>query len=171
MISLGRGVQKPVRGTLAALLLLLALAGCTREQSWEVGASAPEISVLDLNERTVKLSDFRGQVVVLRFWSTGCKACVAAMPALDRFSADYREKGMAVVAVDLGDAKEGVEAFARELNLSYPLLLDPLKIAAGKYGVRAVPTTFFIDRDGIGRKVVIGEVTQNMFDKTVGGLL
>jgi peroxiredoxin len=157
--------------TVIAIACMALVAGCSRDQSWEVGASAPEISVLDLNERTVKLSDFRGQVVVLRFWSTGCKACVAAMPALDQFSADYREKGVAVVAVDLGDAREQVEAFARELNLSYPLLLDPLKIAAGKYGVRAVPTTFFIDRDGIGRKVVIGEVTQNMFDKTVGGLL
>jgi peroxiredoxin len=147
------------------------LAGCARERSWEVGTSAPEISVLDLDERTVKLSDFRGQVVVLRFWSTGCKACVAAMPALDRFSADYRGKGVAVVAVNLGDAKEGVAAFAGELNLSYPLLLDPLRIAAGKYGVRAVPTTFFIDHYGIARKAVIGEVTQNMFDKTVRGLL
>lgn len=168
-------MRRAINRVIVAPLLLLAVAalvaGCERERSWAVGASAPEISVLDLNERTVKLSDYRGQVVVLRFWSTGCKACVAAMPALDRFSADYRGKGVAVVAVNLGDAKELVEAFARELNLSYPLLLDPLRIAAGKYRVSAVPTTFFIDRDGIGRKVVIGEVTPNMFDKTVGELL
>lgn len=169
-------MRRGIKRVLAAPLLLFAVAaalvaGCARERSWEVGASAPEISVLDLNERTVKLSDYRGQVVVLRFWSTGCQACVAAMPALDRFSAAYREKGVVVMAVNLGDAKGLVAAFARELNLSSPLLLDPLRIAAGKYQVSAVPTTFFIDRDGIGRKVVIGEVTPNMFEKTVGGLL
>lgn len=157
----------------AALLLLIAVAvaGCERERAWEVGASAPDISILDLNERTVKLSDYRGQVVVLRFWSSDCKACVTSMPALDSFSAGYREKGLTVVAVNLGDAQENVAAFAARMNLSYPLLLDPLRIAAGKYGVTAVPTTFFIDRAGIGRKVVIGEVTQKMFEKTVGGLL
>jgi peroxiredoxin len=168
-------LRRAIKRTVAVLLLLFAfaalVAGCAREAFWEVGAIAPEISVLDLSDRTVKLSDYRGQVVVLRFWSSDCKACVTSMPALDSFSAGYREKGLTVVAVNLGDAQESVAAFAARMNLSYPLLLDPLRIAAGKYGVTAVPTTFFIDRAGIGRKVVIGEVTQKMFEKTVGGLL
>jgi len=145
--------------------------GCTKERSWEVGGNAPEISVLDLSNRTVKLSDFRGKVVVLRFWATGCSACVVGMPKLDRFSKNYRERGLAVLAVNMGNPKALVEAFAKGLKLSYPVFLDPALIAAKKYGVRTVPTTFFIDRKGIAKKVVVGEITQELFDRTVGELL
>ncbi|MFZ3208232.1 MAG: TlpA disulfide reductase family protein [Geobacteraceae bacterium] len=153
------------------LVCVALLAGCEKEKTWKIGASAPEISVLDMSDRTVKLSDFRGKVVVLRFWATGCSACVAGIPKLDRFSKNYRERGLAVLAVNMGNPKALVEAFAKGLKLSYPVFLDPALIAAKKYGVRTVPTTFFIDRKGIAKKVVVGEITQELFDRTVGELL
>ena len=157
--------------TVTALLLAALLGGCAKEQTWKKGSKAPEISVLDLNEKTVKLSDFKGQVVVLRFWATGCKACVAGMPVLDELSKGYREKGVTVLAVNMGNPKPLVAVFAKGLKLSYPVFLDPALIAAKKYGVRAVPSTYFIDRKGIARHFAVGEITQELFDKTVGELL
>ena len=145
--------------------------GCAREQSWKIGARAPEISVLDLDDKTVKLADFKGKPVVLRFWATGCQACVAAMPELDRFSKKYREQGLVVLSINMGNSKPLVEAFAKGLKLSFPVLLDPALIAAKKYAVRAVPTTFFIDGKGIARKVVVGEIKQEAFDKAVGEMM
>jgi cytochrome c biogenesis protein CcmG, thiol:disulfide interchange protein DsbE len=141
------------------------------DEEWKNGASAPQITLLDLNEQTVRLSDFRGKVVVLRFWETGCKACVEAIPALDKLSKKYSDRGLTVLAVNMGNPKEKVDAFARDLKLSYPVLLDPILIAAKKYGVKSAPTTFFIDREGIARMVAIGEITQKSFDKTVGEML
>lgn len=167
-------MRSEVKRIVAALLLLLAVAivaGCERERSWEVGAPAPKISVLDLEGRTVKLSDFKGKPVVLRFFlASGCSACVASMPKLDVLSKECRDKGLAVLAVNMGNPKKAVEIFARELGLSYPVLLDPALIATEKYGVKAVPTTYFIDRKGIAKSVVVGEVTQEMIEKTLEGL-
>lgn len=163
------------RQTLIVIMALFSSAvvpaGCEKERSWRVGERAPEITVLALNDKAVKLSDFRGKVVVLRFWETGCKGCIEGMPALDRFTRQYREKGLVVLAVNMGDPKNVVAAFVGNLHIAYPVLLDPVLIATGKYGVRASPTIFFIDRNGIARKVIIGEISQEMFDKALGELL
>lgn len=147
------------------------IAGCARDSSLQIGERAPEISVLDLNDRTVKLSDFRGNVVIVRFWSNGCRACAAEMPLLGELGTRYVERGLVILAVNLGDPKGDVEIFVKELKISYPVLLDPLLIAAGKFGVKAVPTTFFVDRDGIARKVLVGGTTQELFEKTLVSLL
>lgn len=148
-----------------------ALGGCVKEQTWKIGTRAPVISVLDMNEKTVKLSEFRGKPVVLRFWATGCKACVAGMPKLDDASKGYRDKGLAVLAINMGNPKALVEVFAKGLKLSYPVFLDPALIAAKKYGVKSVPTTFFIDRKGVANKVVVGDISQELFDKTMMDLM
>jgi cytochrome c biogenesis protein CcmG/thiol:disulfide interchange protein DsbE len=153
------------------LLVAALMGGCSKEQTWKTGTRAPEISVLDLNEKTVKLSDFMGQVVIVRFWATGCKACVAGMPVLDEFSKPYRDKGLTVLAVNMGNSKPLVQAFAKGLKLTYPVFQDPALIAAKKYGVRAVPSTYFIDRKGVARSFAVGEITKEKFDETVGKLL
>ncbi len=150
---------------------LLLFAGCIKDRTWKIGESAPEISALDLNDQTVKLSTFKGKVVVVRFWSAGCKACVAEMPVIDEFSKRNKDKGLVVLAVNRGEPKEWVEKFVYRLNISYPVLLDPEAIASKKYGVTAVPTTFFIDRNGIARKVVPGPIAKEKFETSVRELL
>lgn len=165
----------PVKGRLTLLATLFVFAslfsGCVKEQTWKSGSPAPEISVLDLGDRTVKLSAYKGKPLVLRFWATGCKACVEGMPLLDAYSKRYAGRGLVVLAVNMGNPRELVGAFAKEVKLSYPLLLDPALIATRKYGVRSAPTTCFIDRRGIARTVVVGEVTREAFDKIAGTLL
>jgi peroxiredoxin len=136
-----------------------------------MGESAPEISAVDLNDAAVKLSDFRGKVVVLRFWITGCKACIAEMPLIEEISKRHGDRGLAVLAINVGDSKEKVEKFAKMLNISYLLLLDPARIAVGKYGIRAVPTTIIIDRRGIAVKRMVGEMPQELLEKTVVEML
>lgn len=165
----GRRCRRLLLATICAATMLLA--GCVKEQKWTPGAPAPAVSVLDLQDGTVKLSDYRGKVVVLRFWQTGCKACVEGMPALDRFRKKYSANDLAVLGVNIGGSKELVGAFARNLNLSYPVLLDPAMIAAKKYAVRTVPTTYFIDRDGKARQIVAGEIPQKMFDQIIAKML
>lgn len=163
-------VPRLIALSVLALLCATLFAGCAKEQTWKLGESAPEISVLDLNDATVKLSEFRGEVVVLRFWATGCQACVAGMPVLERYSKEWRDKGVVVLAVNMANSKPLVEAFAKGLKLTYPVLLDPALIASKKYGVTAVPSTYFIDRKGVARKAVVGEVGKEVFEKTVGDL-
>lgn len=153
------------------LLCIASIGGCAKDQTWKTGSPAPQITVLDLKDATVKLSDFKGKVIVLRFWATGCKSCVEEMPNLDRFRKKYPEQDLAVLGVNMGASKELVAAFAEGLKLTYPVLLDPAMIAAKKYAVRTVPTTYFIGRDGIAKQVIAGEVPQQEFDKIVASLL
>jgi len=156
---------------IVALTGSLLMTDCAGEASWRIGSPAPEVSVLDLDDRTVRLSDFRGKVVVLRFWETRCRKCIEGMAAMDRLTKQYRKEDMVVLAVNMGDPKKVVTAFVRDLHLSYPVLLDPVLLAAKKYGVISSPTIFFIDRNGIARRVVLGEITGEVFDETVKALL
>lgn len=150
-----------------ALGCALFFAGCAKDSLLQIGERAPEISVIDLKGKAVRLSEFRGKVVVLRFWISGCGACVAEMPVIDEISKRYKERGLVVLAVNMGESDEKVEKFVRSLNISYPVLLDPARIAAEKYNVRAVPTNIFISRDGIAKKVTAGEMARELFEKTV----
>lgn len=155
----------------ALLLSVVFISGCEKDQAWKNGARAPQISVLDLKDGTVKLSDFKGKVIVLRFWATGCKECVSGMPLLDGYRQKYSEKDLAVLGINIGGSKELVEAFAKGLKISFPVLLDPAMMASRKYLVRSVPTTCFIDRNGIAKQVIAGEIPQQVFDEIVGKLL
>jgi len=166
-----RRLAFPLAAAAVALACAALLAGCKKETQLKIGEKAPELAALDLNYGTVKLSDFRGKVVVLRFWSTGCKACIAEMPKIDEFSKRYQDRGLAVIAVNVGDTKEKVADFVESLKISYPVLLDEANITARKYRVTAVPTTCFIDRNGIAKKIVFGEMIQGQMEKTVRELL
>lgn len=147
------------------------MTGCRREPSLRIGERAPELTSLDLNDKPVKLSDFKGKVVVLRFWSHGCLGCVAEMPAMDDLSKRYKDRGLVVLAVNVADPKEKVEQFVRDRHISYPVVLDPAHIAASKYRVSAVPTTFLIDRNGATQKVVFGRMKEGELERVAGELL
>ncbi len=149
----------------------LFLGGWGTDKVAKPGESAPEISVLDLGDKPVKLSDFKGKVVILRFWTSGCKMCVAGMPVLDDFYKKNKDRGLVVLAVNKGDTRAQVEKFVRELKLSYPVLLDSLAITAQKYRVTAAPVTFFIDKGGIVQKRVFGDTSRDVLEKTVKELL
>lgn len=171
MIDNFKSILRPLISLLLALSCTALLAGCEKEKRWELGESAPEFSAIDLNDKMMRLSDFRGKVVVLKFWSRGCGICVAEMPAIDELSRKYEDRGLVILAINRRDSKESVEKLVRGLNISYPLLLDPVSIVSKKYGVIGVPTTFFIDRHGTAKKVVLGEMRPDLFEKTVGELL
>jgi len=147
------------------------MAGCKREATLKLRERAPEISALDLNDNMVKLSGFKGKVVILQFWSGGCFGCVAQMPLIDQLSKEYKERGLVVLAVNVGDSKAKVAQLVRKLNIACPVLLDPLRVAATKYRVSAVPATVFVDRNGIAQKMVSGGIEPNQIEQAVGELL
>ncbi|MBZ0154639.1 MAG: TlpA family protein disulfide reductase [Alphaproteobacteria bacterium] len=165
-----RVARNLVAGIVAFSCVVL-LCGCKREKPLKIGLPAPEISALDLQDKRVRLADYRGKSIVIRFWSSTCKACVDELPAMDTLYKRYKAEGLVVLAVNIGDSKETVETFIRERNLTFPVLLDSVAITAGKYGVHAVPTTFLIDREGVVRKAFLGETPKDIFEIAVRDLL
>jgi len=119
---------------------------------------APDFTLPDLKQGTVRLSDYRGKLVLLNFWASFCDPCRREMPGLENLWQHYRHRGLAVLALSADrDNLKQVETFINKGGYHFPVLLDTEGYIRKKYEIRALPTTYLIGRDGrfIGR--VIGE--------------
>jgi peroxiredoxin len=115
--------------------------------------------------------DFSGKVIVIRFWIDSCKSCEKEMPEINQIYNKYKDRGLVVLAVNVGQSRSAAEAFADKLHLSYPVLLDTDSSVTGLYGVKAVPFTFVVDRKGVIIKRILGETEKESFEKMIQGLL
>lgn len=135
---------------------------------------APDFTLPALSGGTLRLSDLRGKVVLLNFWATWCFACRTEMPAIEALYQRYKDQGLEVLAVNLDVlSTAGVEAFVKEVGLTFRILLDPAWAAARAYRVLGLPTTYLVDRAG---NVVVREVGERdwkdgVSQKAVEGLL
>jgi peroxiredoxin len=110
--------------------------------------TASEFAAPSPDGKQVRLGDHRGQVVFLNFWATWCPPCREEMPAMERLYQRYREKGFTVIAVSVDSDIVAVPPFLRQNKLTFPIGHDPKMALAERYGVRALPSSFLIDRKG-----------------------
>jgi cytochrome c biogenesis protein CcmG/thiol:disulfide interchange protein DsbE len=122
-----------------------------------IGSNAPDFTVQDA-ERTVKLSDFRGQVVVLNFWATWCPPCVEEMPSLVEMQRRMKAKGVTVVAVSMDVDQNAYRQFLKDHNVNLLTVRDPGQKSNNLYGTFKFPETYVIDRNGVMRRKFIGAV-------------
>ena len=94
-----------------------------------------------IDPRQISMTDLRGKVVLVNFWATWCLECRPEMPVLDRLHRELAPRGLAVVGVNARESREAVRRYARELNLTFPLVLDPDGKINALYGVVGLPTT------------------------------
>ncbi|MFN3740801.1 MAG: TlpA disulfide reductase family protein, partial [Thermodesulfovibrionales bacterium] len=110
---------------------------------------APDFSLNDLNGKSVKLSDFKGKVVLLNFWATWCNVCVDEMDSLNKAYRDMKGKGFVVIAVSIDQSKKPVSDFVKLKGLEFPVLLDPEKeVYFDRYAGFGLPISFLIDKKG-----------------------
>ncbi len=122
-----------------------------------VGRPAPDFSLTTLDGETVSLAALRGKPVVLNFWATWCGPCQREMPVLQ--SAAQRFAGEVVIlGVDEGEMPNVVQDFVSVYRVNFPVPLDIDQTVGDQYGVQGLPTTFFIDADGIIRHRWMGEM-------------
>ena len=132
----------------------------------EVGETAPNFVLSDLQGNEVALADFRGRPVVVNFWATWCGPCRIEMPALQQAFEERQEEGLAILAVNRDEPAEVVEDFFYdELQLTFTPLLDPQAIVANQYAVFNMPTTFFVDPQGTVTAVHRGPLTDEQLDE------
>ncbi len=146
---------------LIALVLGLAFLGpvCSRGPAKR---EALTWTLPDLSGAQVGPAGFRGKVVLVNFWATWCTFCVQEMPALDSV-ARARADEVVVLAVDVGESKDTVETYLRGKGYSFKVLLDSDEELAVNYGIRGLPTTLVLNRNGaiIGR--FEGALAEEMF--------
>lgn len=122
------------------------------------GFSAPDFTLDTLDGGEVSLSDLRGQIVLVNFWASWCPPCRAEMPAIERVYRSYKDLGLQVLAVNTTNQDEvgAASAFVQELGLTFPIPLDRTGSVSASYNLRGLPSSYFIDRQGVIRSVVIG---------------
>ncbi len=144
----------------------------TLGQSEAQAMAAPDFELKDLNGRVVKLSDYKGKVVLLNFWATWCPPCRAEMPELVRLQKGDASQGLQILGVTYPSYKrDSVRRLARKLKLNYPVVFGSRELA-GKYGVGEVlPTTVVIDREGKIRDRILGILEPEEFAHKVKPLV
>jgi len=122
------------------------------------GFAAPDFTLETLDGSELTLSDLRGHPVLLNLWASWCLPCRVEMPAIERVYQRHRDAGLVVVGLNVTsqDSEAAARAFAEEFGLTFPIALDRDGAASARYELMGLPSTYFIDRAGIIRAVIIG---------------
>lgn len=160
-----------------ATVLLLALVTVVIVQAMEpekpkdnlpgiaIGEKAPDFELKTLTGDTVKLSDYRGKKVMLNFWATWCPPCKEEMPDMEQL---YQENGEEVVILAVNiDPQLNVQKFVSEMGITFPVLLDEKDEVNTKYQVLTIPTTYFIDKQGIIRNKYLSAMTKELMEQYI----
>lgn len=134
-------------------------------------AGLPDITLPDLNGNSVRLSEFKGKVVILDFWATWCGSCVAEIPHFRELYETYHDRGLEIVGVSVdANAEKVVPPFAKEHNITYTILLGNPGLQR-KYNLRGLPTTFVIDQNGKVVEKFLGYRDKQVFEQLIQKLL
>ena len=157
-----------IRGIILVLILAMTLVlssialGCAVGQDAargpEIGNLAPDFQLDNLDGQHVSLNDFRGKPLLVNFWTSWCPPCRSEMPFIQDTFTDkkWADAGLVVLAIDIGESPSTVREFVKNYGLTFPVLLDVARDVSLEYYVRGIPTTFFIDREGIIQDIRIG---------------
>ncbi|HEY2980277.1 MAG TPA: TlpA disulfide reductase family protein [Anaerolineales bacterium] len=133
-------------------------AGTDRSSALGRGSRAPDFTLMTPQGDAITLADLRGQAVLINLWATWCPPCRQEMPTIQRVYDEYRDRGFTVLGVNVTaqDDPLAIVPFVDNYNLSFPILLDETGAVSAAYGLRSLPTSYFIAPDGTIREVVIG---------------
>lgn len=141
---------------------LLAGAGAARAahvvRPWPAGKPTPPLGLADMDGKVWNLAALRGQVVVLNFWASWCEPCRAEMPSLELLASRHERAGLAVLAVNYQEALPAIKRFLEVQPVLLPILLDRDGMSAAAWTPRVFPATVLIDRAGVPRMQVLGEL-------------
>ena len=132
---------------------------------------APDFTLPQLSGQPLKLSDYRGKVVLLDFWATWCEPCRAEIPHFVELQGKYGSQGLQIIGVSMDDTRDPVPAFYEKFKMNYPVVMGNAHIGEVYGGVLGLPIAFLIDRQGQIRKKHMGATDASVFEKEVADLL
>ncbi len=150
--SLGRTSSRLIIAAGAAIMLAAAAVASTGF----TGKPAPDFALKNRDGENVRLSDLRGDVVMINFWATWCGPCREEMPLLDEMHARYSRVGFSLLGVNIDDDQRRAEQMIESLGVSFPVVFDSTKQVSQQYDVSAMPVTILLDREGVVRYVHYG---------------
>ena len=139
--------------TLLTGFALAVLATSSLAASDLAGLPAPDFALKSSTGENLRLSEYRGDVVMINFWATWCGPCRQEMPLLDQLYSRYERVGFSLLGVNIDDDTERAMDMIKELGVSFPVLFDSRKEVSQLYDVDAMPVTVLVDREGTVRHV------------------
>ena len=137
-------------------LVFSAFAATSLASSGLTGSSAPDFALKSSSGENLRLSEFRGDVVMVNFWATWCGPCRQEMPLLDELYSRYGRVGFSLLGVNIDDNELKAMEMVSDLGVTFPVLFDSSKTVSELYEVNAMPVTVLIDREGTVRYVHLG---------------
>ena len=108
-----------------------------------------DFTLPDMHRNTVRLADFRGQVVLVNFWATWCYPCRTEMPSMEAVYQEYKQRGFTILAISSDvHGSDAVAPFVQESALTFPILLDPQNVVGTRLQVRGIPMSYLLDKQG-----------------------
>ena len=159
---------------LILFLLFLCLGGLSvilSAQKSMIGKTAPNWSLKAIDGKEVKLTDFRGKIIILDFWATWCPPCRREIPGFIELQQQYEKFGLVVVGVSFDKAVNTVKEFAQKQKINYPLVMGTMDLAQAYGGITSIPTTFIVDANGKIVKSFVGFHPKSEFEKEITPLL
>lgn len=132
----------------------------SKNEVLQVGDTAPDFVLIDMNGERHKLSDYRGQGVFLNFWGTWCKPCEREFPLMDKQYKKVKDNGLQILAVNIGESDFKVQKYIDRKGLSFPVLIDKNKSVMETYNINPLPTTFLVNPEGKIEKIITGEMSE-----------
>ena len=142
-----------MKGLRIILLVLAIFMGSSLASSGLTGQTAPDFVLKSATGENLRLSEYRGDVVMINFWATWCGPCRQEMPLLDELYGRYQRVGFNLLGVNSDDDSRRAMAMVNELGISFPVLFDEDKKVSKLYEVEAMPLTILLDREGTVRHV------------------
>ncbi|MEI7640380.1 MAG: TlpA disulfide reductase family protein [bacterium] len=173
--------MKKLSVTFLAILVLLSFGACEKKspkpaetvvpvktvalETVPNANTAPDFSLIEVNTgKRIKLSDYRGKIVILDFWATWCPPCKAEIPAFVKLQDKYRNDGLVILGVALDDETR-VKNFYKQNNMNYPVVLGNREVANQYGGIQGIPTTFVIDKKGNKAREYVGYRPDTVFEE------
>ena len=152
----------------AALVAAVILSGCGKGKK-SIG-TVYDITVRTIDGRIVRLSDYKGKVIIVDFWATWCKPCRKSIPDFNRLKGEFGDS-LFILGLSKDDSPEDVKAFMREIPINYPVAMATRKLEERFGGILGLPTAFLIDRKGRIVKKFLGYRPYRVWKENVENLL
>jgi thiol-disulfide isomerase/thioredoxin len=153
------------------LTVTLCLASALTLKKEDDRKPAPDFALKDAEGHAVRLSDYKGKVVLIDFWATWCGPCKAETPWLIELSEKYKEQGLVVLGVSMDDDWPPVKAYAAKKGIAYPILLGDKSLTPGYGKLDALPVAYFLDREQRVAAIHTGAGNRRQFEESIKTLL